>query len=144
MSRSQAVDLKAEIWKKLTEQQHVFLATADAEQPRVRPVTLIRLLDKLFVATGAEDAKTEQVKKNPKVEFCLLLEEGEHKGSLRAECLAKVVEDRTLKTQVFSRVSFIKEFFPTPDAPGFALIELQPTALEYMRPGSVQAEKIVL
>jgi uncharacterized pyridoxamine 5'-phosphate oxidase family protein len=66
--------LLQEIWKLFQEQQHVFLATAEGDQPRLRPVTLLHLLDKLYVATGSNDAKVKQLKQNPKVEFCLLLE----------------------------------------------------------------------
>lgn len=78
--------LRKEVWSHFGELQNVFLATVEGDQPRLRPVTLIRLGNRLFFATGGGDAKVEQIKRNPKVEFCLLLEKGESKGTVRTEC----------------------------------------------------------
>lgn len=43
-------ELKTEIWDSFAEQQHIFLATVEGDQPRVRPVTLIYLSNKMYVA----------------------------------------------------------------------------------------------
>jgi len=137
-------NLEQKIWRNFTEQQHVFFATAEAGQPRVRPVTLIRLLDELFVATGSNDAKTKQIKQNPKTEFCLLIEKDDKKGTIRAECKAQIVKDNNVKARVYNKIPFIKEFFKTPEDPSYVLIKLQPIALEYMEPGSIEAAKIRL
>lgn len=137
------VELK-EVWKNFGGEPHIFLATAEAGQPRVRPVTLIHLHDKLFVATGSNDAKTKQIKQNPRTEFCLLLEKGERKGTIRAECEAQIVEDKDVKADVYNNVSFAKEFWTSSEDPNYALIELQPTSFEYMKPGSVQSVKMKL
>lgn len=134
--------LKSEIWGYFGEQQHVFLATADGNQPRVRPVTLIKLRNRFLVATGSMDAKVMQMKTNPKIEFCLLIKKGEKKGTIRAECTAKIIEDLSIKTTVFNKIPFIKEFFETPSDPGYALVELNPVLFEYMRPDSIQAVKV--
>jgi uncharacterized pyridoxamine 5'-phosphate oxidase family protein len=137
------VELK-EVWKNFDGQPHIFLATAEGGQPRVRPVTLIHLHDKLFVATGSSDPKVKQMKQNPRTEFCLLLEESGRKGTIRAECMVQIVEDKDVKADVYSNVSFAKEFWTSSEDPNYALIELQPTSLEYMKPGSVQSIKMKL
>lgn len=134
--------LRKEIWQNFVEQQHVFLATVDGDQPRLRPVTLIRLGEKLFVATGSGDAKIKQIRQNPKTEFCLLLEKGEEKGTIRAECLAQVVKDKAVKAEAYHRIPFMKEFWSNPEDPHYALIELQPIAYEHMRIGSMEALKV--
>ncbi|UCG36969.1 MAG: pyridoxamine 5'-phosphate oxidase family protein [Candidatus Bathyarchaeota archaeon] len=128
--------------KSFAEQQYVFLATVEGDQPRVRPVTLINLWNRMFVATGSDDAKTQQIRKNYHVELCFLTEKDERKGSIRAECHASVIEDKETKAAVFERVSFIKEFFKTAQDPAYALIEFQPTLFEYMRPGSIEAVRL--
>ncbi|MDH5376203.1 MAG: pyridoxamine 5'-phosphate oxidase family protein [Candidatus Bathyarchaeota archaeon] len=138
------VELKEEVWKNFGGEPHIFLATAEAGQPRVRPVTLIRLHDKLFVATGSSDAKTKQIKQNPRTEFCLLLEKSGRKGTIRTECEAQIVEDKDVKADVYNNVSFAKEFWTSSEDPNYALIELQPTSFEYMKPGSVQSVKMKL
>lgn len=136
--------LKREVWSLFGELQHVFLATVEGDQPRLRPVTLIRFGDRLFFATGAGDAKTAQIESNQKVEFCLLLEKGESKGTLRAECLAKAVTDIGVKSEVYNKVAFMKEFWSSPEDKRFVLFELTPKGFEYMPIGSMQATKIKL
>ncbi len=137
-------DLKREIWNSIGPQQYVYLATADGEQPRVRPVTLIHFQEKLYFITGSRDSKMIQIKKNPKVEFCLLLEKDDHKGTLRGECIAQIVEEKKLKADIFDEISFVKEFFASPEDPGYALVRLKPLGFEIMKPGEMQAEKITL
>jgi len=133
-----------EIWKSFREEPHIFLATIEGDQPRVRPVTLVHLQNKLFVTTGSNDAKVKQIKQYPKTEFCLLLEKDERKGTIRAECEAKIIEDKDVKADVYNNISFAKEFWESPEDPNFTLIGLQPIAFEYMKPGSVQAVEIRL
>lgn len=137
-------DLKQEIWQILSPQQHVFLATAEGDQPRVRPVTLVHSQKKLYFITGSRDAKTMQITKNPKVEFCLLIEKDDQKGTLRGECTAHIVEDKKLKARLFNEVSFVKEFFESPEDPRYALIWLEPSGFEYMKPGEMQSVKVKL
>ena len=84
--RNNSKKLLKEIWDHFNEQQYVFLATTDGTQPRVRPVTLLYIQNRLFVATGTKDAKVKQIKQNPKTEFCLLIEKEEKKGTIRTEC----------------------------------------------------------
>ena len=134
--------LKKEIWQSFVEQQHVHLATVDGDQPRLRPVTLIRLGSKLFVATGAGDAKVRQIERNPKAEFCLLLEKGEQKGTIRSQCTARLVEDKKVKADAYEKIPFMKDFWPSPEDPRYALIELDPNRFEYMRIGSTEALKV--
>ena len=134
--------MKREIWGSFGPQQYVFLATGDGDQPRVRPVTFVHFQRKLYMITGSGDAKMMQIEKNPKVEFCLLLEKGDHKGSLRGECIAHIVEEKQLKAQIFNEVSFVKEFFKSPEDPGYALVWFKPVGFELMRPGEMQATRV--
>jgi len=134
--------LKKEIWQSFVEQQHVHLATVDGDQPRLRPVTLIRLGGKLFVATGAGDAKVRHIERHPKAEFCLLLEKGDQKGTIRAQCTARFVEDKKVKADAYKKIPFMKDFWPSPEDPRYALIELEPSRFEYMRRGSTEALKV--
>jgi general stress protein 26 len=91
------------------------------------------------VATGTEDAKVEQLRENPRAEFCILLDEGDDKGSLRAECTTRLVEAPRVRKEVYDRVSFLKQFWETPDDPSYVLIELKPSAYQYMKPGTTKA-----
>ena len=59
-------------WKRLSDPRVIFLATSDKNQPKIRPLTLIGFERRLFVHSYKETAKIKQMKKNPRVEFCLL------------------------------------------------------------------------
>lgn len=135
-------ELIQEVWKSFSGEPHIFLATIEGDQPRVRPVTLIRLQNKLFVTTGSNDAKVKQIRQNPKTEFCLLLEKDERQGTIRAECVAEIVEDKDVKADVYDSISFAKEFWGSPMDPNYAVIRLEPVGFEYMKPGSVQAVRM--
>jgi len=141
-AKGDAESLKREIWSLFSGLQNVFLATADGDQPRLRPVTMMRLGDRLFFATGISDAKVKQIRGNPKVEFCLLLEKGESKGTVRAECLAKIVTDNVVKSELYNKVPIMKEFWSSPEDKTYALIELTPRGFEFMPVGSMQATKV--
>lgn len=135
-------EILKEIWGRFAEQRHVFLATTDGDQPRLRPVMLIYTLGRLFVATGTGEAKVQQIKRNPKTEFCILFEKDGVRGSIRTECLAQIVEEEDVKTHIYNNVSFLKEFWGSPADPNYTLIELTPTGFEYFKPGSMQAVKL--
>jgi pyridoxine/pyridoxamine 5'-phosphate oxidase len=61
-------------WKRLGDPRVIFLATSDKNQPKIRPMTLIGFERRLFVHSYKQTAKIKQMKKNPRVEFCLLWE----------------------------------------------------------------------
>ncbi len=137
-------DLIQEIWRCFGPQQYIYFATVEGDQPRVRPVTLVHFRKRLYVVTGSGDAKVKQLKNNPKTEFCLLLEKRGEKGTLRAECLARIIEDKKAKTDIFNEVSYVEEFYKSPEDPGYALVRLKPVGFEYMKPGEMQAVKVKL
>lgn len=134
--------LRQEIWDSFAEQQHVFLATVEGHQPRLRPVTLLHFGERLFVATSAGDDKVKQIGQNPKTEFCLLLQKDEKMGTIRAECTAEIVTDTKIKADLYQKVAFMKEFWNSPEDPRFALIALQPKSFQYMPLGSMQTTKV--
>lgn len=75
--------------------QHVFLATVEGDQPRVRPVTLINFDGKFWITTGTGSAKVEQIRRNPKVEFSFMFKKRNRDCCIRVTGLAKIIEDRT-------------------------------------------------
>jgi len=89
--------LKKEMLKRFTRQQNVFLATAEGDQPRLRPVTLIRFQNRFFFATGSDNAKVKQIRNNPKAEFCLMFGRKGSRGTIRAECMPRSLWKRRPK-----------------------------------------------
>ena len=56
--------------------QHVFLATIDGDQARVRPVTLIRFDGKFWITTDTWSEKVKQIQKNPESGILLCVQKG--------------------------------------------------------------------
>jgi len=137
-------DLKKEVWEHFKDYQHVFLATSEGDQPRVRPVTLVHLDGRLWILTGTRNAKTKQIQKNPKIEFCLLLQKGENSGYVRVAGLAKIIQDKETKVKVAEDCDFFSEYWKSPEDPNYTLIELHPTEIEYLRPKEVLAQRFTL
>ena len=58
----------------LDEAQTYYLATAEGDQPRVRPFgTALVFEDKLYIQTGKSKSVSKQLKANPKAEICAFL-----------------------------------------------------------------------
>ena len=53
-------DLKFEVWAHFKDSQHVFIATEQNGQPRVRPVTLVFSDQRFWVLTGTNNAKIQR------------------------------------------------------------------------------------
>ncbi len=52
-----------------------YLATADGDQPRVRPFGTAHVFEKkLYIQTGKKKDVSKQMKKNPKIEICAFAE----------------------------------------------------------------------
>jgi len=137
-------DLKAEIWRRFKDYQHIFLATEESDQPRVRPVTLVNFDQRLWILTGTNNAKVKQIRKNPKIEFCLLFEERGHQGYIRAAGFTKIISDKETKFKLAKHCDFFNEHWKSPDDPDYTLLELKLDEIEYLGPNENTATKVKL
>ena len=143
----EAANIKEEIWKHIKEEQIVFLATVEDKQPKVRPVTLLYIDEQFWVTTNINSSKTKQIIENPKTEFCLFLEDKENpynSGYIRAEGIAKITKDRDTKLKVGQKAGVFGTFFKDADDPNYALMEITPKRIEYIRPNEKERHIIVL
>lgn len=136
--------IKQEVWERFSKLQYVYLATAEGDQPRVRPVTLVNIEHRFWIATGSKSAKAAQIRKNPNVEFCLPLLDGERTGYIRVAGTADAVEDREVKARIASQLDFFNEYWSSPDDPEYTLLRISHVAVEYLRPGAAQAETFMV
>jgi len=134
MSRS-IDDIRQEVWSRFREMQSVYFATAEADQPRVRPVTLLNLDRKFWIATSMRSAKARQVRRNPNVEFCLPLESQPETGYIRVGGLASIVTDRETIRSIGSQLPFLAEYWEGVDDPDLCLLRITRVEVEYMKPG---------
>ena len=62
------------VLKFLKDAQVYYLATADSDQPKVRPFGTIHLFDgKLYIQTGKKKDVSKQLHQNPKAEICAFM-----------------------------------------------------------------------
>lgn len=62
-----------DVYKFLKDAGVYYIATADGDQPRVRPFGTINIFDgKLYIQTGKVKAVSRQLHINPKVEICAM------------------------------------------------------------------------
>ncbi len=136
------ISLKDKVWGHFKDIQAVFLATADGDQPKVRPVTLLYYNDRLWIGTGTNAAKIKQIKENKKVEFCLFIEEEEKSGYIRATSEALIVHDNETRKLLAENMPYFRDFWKSPDDPNYTLLELVVKEIEYLKPGGLKVEKI--
>jgi uncharacterized pyridoxamine 5'-phosphate oxidase family protein len=141
MTRKDA-QLKKEILKRFKFCQTIFLSTCSGKKPKVRPVSLIYLRNHFLVSTGGNDAKIRQLKKNRNFEFCLLLETRKYVGYLRASGKATLVKDLKIRKSIVDSIEFPEEYAKDPQDPGFALLRLNISEVEYKKPGGIEVKKL--
>lgn len=138
MSRS-IEEVRQEVWSQMRDSQRVYLATAEGDQPRVRPVTLFDLDEKFWIATNRRSAKTRQMQGNPNVEFCLPLHNEHGDGYIRISGVATIIADHETIEQIGNRIPFLAEYWKGVDDPDFCLIRITRVEVEYQEPGEATA-----
>ena len=122
----------------------VYLATAEGDQPRVRPVTLVKNEDAYYVITGSEDAKTKQIHSNGKVEVVVPVTQENRTGYIRFSALATIVTNPSIRTRVATATGYFLNYFKSPKDPRYALLHLVPTQAEYLKPDQMYPDPIEL
>lgn len=136
--------IRQEAWSHLKESQCVYLATVEADQPRVRPVSLLNIDEKFWIATSPRSAKARQVLRNPNVEFCIPLNEECGNGYIRIAGVATVISDAAVRAEIGGKVPFLKEHWSGSDDPDFCLIRITRVEVEYLKPGEMQAHTFIV
>jgi general stress protein 26 len=108
-----------------------YLATMDADQPRVRPVSPVRTDGfTVYVANLRRYSKTAEIAANPKVELCYL---DERHDQVRITGVAEVVADPSVLQQVWDANPLLRQYLGRIDNPEFILYRIRPTRVRYMR-----------
>jgi general stress protein 26 len=108
-----------------------YLATADGEQPRLRPVSPVRTDGfTVYVANLRGYHKTAEITANPRVELGYL--DGDH-NQVRITGVAEVVADRAVLREVWEANPLLRQYLGSIDNPDFILYRVRPTRVRYMR-----------
>lgn len=129
-------------WSLLADFQHVFLSTMEENQPRVRPVTLVRLDDKLWITTDTWSKKVEQIRKNPKVEFSFTFREGDEDCCMRVAGSAEIVKDTQTKAKLARRCDFFNKHWKDVNDPNYTLLLVNPAEIVIVAPQETTRMKV--
>ncbi len=100
------------VYKFLDEAQVYYLATAEGDQPRVRPFGTALLYDgKLYIQTGKVKPVSKQIAANPKVEVCACM------GDKWLRVAGELVNDdsRDVKVAMLEKMPSLKNMYSADD-----------------------------
>ncbi|NRB53262.1 MAG: pyridoxamine 5'-phosphate oxidase family protein [Saprospiraceae bacterium] len=107
------------------------LATMDGDQPRLRPVSPVRVDGfTIYIANLRSYQKTAQIAANPKVELCYM--DGEH-NQVRITGLAEVLEDRPLLEDIWQKNRLLEHYLGSIDNPQLIVYKVVPNRVTYMQ-----------
>jgi general stress protein 26 len=107
------------------------LATVDDGQPRVRPVSPVRVDGfTIYVANLRSYHKTGEIAANPRVELCYL-DEGHNQ--VRITGVAEVLSDRPLLREIWDSNPLLRNYLGTIDNPELVIYRIKPGRVRYMQ-----------
>lgn len=106
------------------------LATVDADQPRVRPVSPVRTEEfTVYIANLKSYGKTGEIEANPNVELCYV--DDEH-NQVRITGKAEVVTDRKLLEEIWNSNRLLQHYLGSIDNPELIVYKIVPARVRYM------------
>src|SRR5882672_8451295 len=107
------------------------LATMDGDQPRVRPVSPVRVEGfMIYVANLRAYHKTGESAANPKVELCYL--DDKH-NQVRITGRAEVLKDRPVLQQIWDANPLLRNYLGSIDNPELVVYRIAPERVRYMQ-----------
>ncbi len=118
------------------------LATADGDQPHLRPVSPV-LTDgfTVYVANLKAYGKTNQIAHNPKVELCYL---DDSHDQVRITGVAEILADPELLESIWRDNPLLRRYLGQPDNPSLIIYKIRPTRIRFMREWALQYHEIPL
>jgi general stress protein 26 len=118
------------------------LATIDGDQPRLRPVSPVRVDGfTIYVANLRSYGKTHEIAANPKVELCYL--DAEH-DQVRITGRAEILTDRPLLDEIWNSNPLLRRYLGTPEKPELIIYRVVPERVRYMREWALQYDEVPL
>jgi general stress protein 26 len=113
-----------------------YLATVDADQPRVRPVSPV-MTDgfTVYVANLRGYRKTVEIAANPRVELCYL---DDHHDQVRITGTAEIVTDRDLTQTIWNSNPLLRQYLGSVDNPELILYRIRPARVRYMKEWAIE------
>jgi general stress protein 26 len=107
------------------------LATLDGDQPRVRPVSPVRVDGfTIYVANLRRYGKTREIAAHPQVELCYL---DESHDQVRITGVAEVLTDEGLLKEIWEANPLLRRYLGSPENPEMIIYRIRPERVRFMR-----------
>ena len=118
------------------------LATADGDQPRLRPVSPVRVDGfTIYVANLRSYGKTREIAANPKVELCYL---DENHDQVRITGVAEVLTDAQTLQEIWESNPLLRRYLGSPDNPALIIYRIRPERVRFMREWALEYHEVPL
>ncbi|BCU76446.1 pyridoxamine 5'-phosphate oxidase family protein [Luteolibacter sp. LG18] len=118
------------------------LATDDAGQPRLRPVSPVKTEGfTIWVANLKSYHKTIEMAANPKVELCYL---DPNHDQVRITGTAAVETDAALLAAIWEKNPLLRSYLGTPDNPALVIYRITPGRVRFMREWALEYHEVPL
>ena len=116
------------------------LATVDGDQPRLRPVSPVRVDGfTIYVANLRSYGKTHEIAANPKVELCYL---DEHHDQVRITGTAEVLTDAALLREIWDSNPLLRRYLGSPENPALIIYRIRPERVRFMREWALEYHEV--
>jgi general stress protein 26 len=118
-------------------------ATVDGDQPRVRPVSPVRVDDDftVYVASLRHYGKTHEIAANPKVELNYLDEDHDQ---VRITGVVEIVTDPEILGPIWQHNALLRRYLGTPDNPELIIYRIRPNRVRFMREWALEYHEVPL
>ena len=126
----------------MAEDRFPYLATLDADQPRLRPVSPVRTEGfTVYVANLRSYGKTLEIEANPKVELCYL-----DKGhdQVRITAVAEVLQERETLESIWNENPLLRQYLGSVDNPELIVYRMVPNWVRFMREWALQYHEVAI
>ena len=137
-----ADEARVEALRVVAEDHFPYLATLDADQPRLRPVSPVRTDGfTVYVANLKSYGKTAEIEANPKVELCYL-----DKGhdQVRITAVAEVLKERETLESIWNENPLLRKYLGSVDNPELIVYRMVPNRVRFMREWALEYHEVAI
>ena len=118
------------------------LATMDADQPRLRPVSPVKTDGfTIYVANLRSYGKTAEIAANPKVELCYV---DERHDQVRITGVAEVLTDRVVLEEIWNANPLLRRYLGSLENPALIIYRVVPNHVRYMKEWALEYYEVPL
>jgi general stress protein 26 len=137
-----ADEARVESLRVVAEDHFPYLATLDADQPRLRPVSPVKTDGfTVYVANLKSYGKTAEIEANPKVELCYL-----DKGhdQVRITAVAEVLQEREALESIWNENPLLRQYLGSVDNPELIVYRMVPNRVRFMREWALEYHEVAI